>query len=530
MEVAMLGFLGHLFDTANLAPHGICLLWRPELVWLHVVSDSLTALAYFSIPVALAVFVSRRSDVQFGWVFWAFAIFIMACGTTHAFGVWTLWFPDYAAEGTAKAITAVASVVTAVGVWPLLPKALALPSPQQLQHVNDALIDQIRERDAAVLALDRERQRRIESETRLAEEKFRLAVEACPNGMVMVDAAGRIVMANAAIERMFGYPRQELIGQSIDILVPRRAASAHPQLRSDFIADPSSRAMGVGRDLSGLRKDGSEMAVEVGLTPIETRDGLMVLGVIVDISERKAAEQALARQARDLQRSNAELEEFAYVAAHDLQEPLRMVASYTELLGERYAGRLDEKADKYIHYAVDGARRMQRLVNDLLAYSRVGTQGRAPQPTQSDIVLGDVLERMSGRIHEAKADVTCGVLPTVLVDETQLGQLFQNLIGNALKFRSAIPPCIKVDAVHGDREWVFSVEDNGIGIDRQYADRIFQMFQRLHERGKYEGSGIGLAIAKKIVERHGGRIWFESQLGRGTTFYFSLPDARGSDP
>jgi PAS domain S-box-containing protein len=644
-----LSFFNHLFDSESLVPHGICLLWRPELIWLHVLSDSVTALAYFSIPVVLAVFVSKRPDVQFGWVFWAFATFIMACGTTHIFGVWTLWFPDYAAEGVVKAFTAVASIVTAVGVWPLLPKALALPSNEQLKNLNEALTIQIDQRDCALQAFEHERQRRIESERKQGEEKFRLAVEASPNGMVIADSAGRIVMANAEIERMFGYSRQELIGQSIDVLVPPRACpthtpfrgefvanpegrevsglhkagnefpvevrlnpiettdglmvlnvivdvserkrvdaekkiaqeqfrlaveacpsgmvmvdrlgqivmvnaeiermfgytrqelighsvdilvpprarSTHPQFRSEFVVSPGTRAMGVGRDLSGLRKDGREFPVEVALNPIETSAGLVVLSVIVDISERKAVEQALAQQTKELQRSNAELEEFAYVAAHDLQEPLRMIASYTELLCQRYEGRLDDKADKYIHYAVDGAKRMQRLINDLLTYSRVGTPGKSAQPIQSGAVLRRVLESMRDKLEEAQADVVCGVLPMVRADETQLGQLFQNLISNALKFRSERPPRIKLDAVDRNAEWIFSVEDNGIGIDRQYADRIFQMFQRLHERGKYEGSGIGLAIAKKIVQRHGGRIWFESLLGMGTTFYFTLPDIRG---
>jgi PAS domain S-box-containing protein len=631
------------------------LLWRPELIWLHVLSDSVTALAYFSIPVVLAVFVSKRPDVQFGWVFWAFAIFIMACGTTHIFGVWTLWFPDYAAEGVVKAVTAIASILTAIGVWPLLPKALALPSNEQLRNLNEALIVQINQRDCALQELEYERQRRIESERRQGEEKFRLAVEACPNGMIMVDKTGRIVMANAEVERMFGYSRQELIGQSIDvlvppparpthpqvsgefvalpqngamgegrelsalhkagnefpvevrlnpiettegpmvlnvivdvserkrvdaekkiaqeqfrlaveacpsgmvmvdragqivmvnaeiehmfgyarqelvgqsidILVPPRARPTHPRFRGEFVVSPGTRAMGVGRDLSGLRKDGREFPVEVALNPIETSTGLVVLSVIVDISERKAVEQALAQQTKELQRSNAELEEFAYVAAHDLQEPLRMIASYTELLCQRYEGRLDEKADKYVHYAVDGAKRMQCLINDLLTYSRVGTPGKPTQPVQSGVVLRRVLHNMRDKLEETQADVVCGVLPLVRADETQLGQLFQNLISNALKFRSERLPRVKLDAVDRNGEWIFSVEDNGIGIDRQYADRIFQMFQRLHERGKYEGSGIGLAIAKKIVQRHGGRIWFESRLGAGTTFYFTLPDMRG---
>jgi PAS domain S-box-containing protein len=366
--------------------------------------------------------------------------------------------------------------------------------------------------------------KRAQAEQKIAQAQFRLAVEACPSGMVLVDAAGRIVMVNTETERMFGYSRRELIGQGVDILVPTRFRDRHPAFRTAFAANPGVRAMGADHELFGRRKDNSEFPVEVKPNPIETRDGWAVLSVVVDISERKSAELSAAGQTRDLKRSNAELEEFAYVAAHELLEPLRTIASYAQLLAERYQGKLDEKADKYIQFVVVGAKRMQSLIVDLLAFSRVGSRTQRLLPTQSAAVARQVIERLRPRIEDTKADIAFGALPVVNADETQLGQLLQNLVGNALKFRSTQPPKIRVNASRRDGEWLFSVEDNGIGIDRQFSDRIFQMFQRLHERGKYEGSGIGLAIAKKIVDRHGGRIWFESESGIGTTFYFTLPD------
>lgn len=225
----------------------------------------------------------------------------------------------------------------------------------------------------------------------------------------------------------------------------------------------------------------------------------------------------------DLARSNAELEQFAYVASHDLQEPLRMVASYVELLERRYKGRLDVDADEFIGYAVEGARRMQRLILDLLSYSRVGSRVQPFVPTDSEAVFCDVVANLSALIEESDAEVTHDPLPTVIADAPQLAQLLQNLIANAIKFRSAQFPHVHVSVEHAADEWVFAVRDNGIGIAPEYFDRIFEVFERLHASSEYEGTGIGLAICKRIVERHGGRIWLESEVGKGSTFYFTIP-------
>jgi PAS domain S-box-containing protein len=362
---------------------------------------------------------------------------------------------------------------------------------------------------------------------KLAEAKFRIAVEASPSGMVMVDPSGIILLVNSELERLFGYSREELVGRSFEMLVPERFRTAHVKLVAEFGKSPTERRMGAQRDLSGLRKDGTEFPAEIGLNPVQSPSGLLVLAAIVDISERKQAEAAIAAQTELLRRSNAELEQFAYVASHDLQEPLRMVASYTQLLADRYGGKLDPRADKYIRYAIDGAKRMQALVRDLLTYSRISTEKRQLHRVDSKAVLEAVLERLAAAIGDTGADIVVGALPEVTSDEAELGQVFQNLVSNALKFRSDRPVRIQIAAQPKGDGWVFSVADNGLGIDPRYHDRVFQMFQRLHERGKYEGSGIGLAIAKKIVEQHGGAIWVESALGQGSTFYFTMPPASG---
>lgn len=234
-------------------------------------------------------------------------------------------------------------------------------------------------------------------------------------------------------------------------------------------------------------------------------------------------ERTVSERTVDLRRSNAELEQFAYVASHDLQEPLRMISSYTQLLAKRYQGRLDTDADEFIAYAVDGATRMQTLINDLLTYSRVGTRTKPFVPTHLAEVLALALTNLRVLLHEQAAVVTNDDLPIVVGDESQLVQLFQNLIGNAVKFRGAAPPHVHVSVREAGPDWVFSVRDNGIGFDPQFAERIFVIFQRLHTKTEYAGTGIGLALCKKIVERHGGRIWAESQPGAGATFYFALP-------
>lgn len=350
----------------------------------------------------------------------------------------------------------------------------------------------------------------------LAESWFRRILEAAPNAMIVVEQGRKIALVSQGAEQLFGYRRDELIGQELDMLVPERLRPPHPSDLPTLLQ--GTRAMGEGGELFGRRKDGSEVAIEVGLSCVEAPQGPLTLASIVDITARRHSEA-------ELRRSNEDLAQFAYITSHDLQEPLRMVASYTELLAQRYQGKLDERADKYIYYAVDGAIRMQQQLADLLAYSRVGSQGKPLVAVSSKAVVQSVIDTLAGTIRQANARVEVGPLPSVRADEAQLAQLFQNLIGNALKFRGEAPPLVEISATPLEDRWQFSVKDNGIGIANQHMERIFQMFQRLHERGKYEGSGAGPAVAKRIAERHGGRIWLESEPSLGSTFFFTLEAA-----
>ena len=284
------------------------------------------------------------------------------------------------------------------------------------------------------------------AETEAAAERLRRVVEGSPIGKIMTDAHGTIVMVNAEAERLCGYRREEIIGKPIEILVPLRTCAAHLDFRDTFHAHPAVRAMGKGRDLNIVRKDGTQVPVEIGLNPIQMPEGTMVLSSIIDISDRKTAMQALAKRTEELQRSNADLEQFAYVASHDLQEPLRMVSCYTEMLAEHFKGRLDEKAETYVNYTIDGAKRAQQLVKDLLTYSHVDTQRKQPAPIEAETVVKRVLGDLKLAIEESHAQIFCGPLPTVQADEVQLAQVFQNLIGNALKFHGERTPQVHICA------------------------------------------------------------------------------------
>lgn len=284
---------------------------------------------------------------------------------------------------------------------------------------------------------------------------------------------------------------------------------------------------GLGIVVGRLRRTSAELESQVQERTAALRNTNSKLEQ--EVAERKRAEEDLRRTGQELARSNAELAQFASVASHDLQEPLRTVSSFVQLLARRYQGKFDKDADEYIAFTVDAISRLHGLINDLLEYSRVGTQGKSPQPVACDVILGRVLDNLKTTIEETGAQITHDALPEVRADATQLMQLFQNLIGNSIKFSGPRQPVIHIGVERRPDEWLLWVSDNGIGIDPKFAERIFVIFQRLHGRGDYPGSGVGLAICKKIVERHGGRIWVESDPGKGSTFYFTLPSG-GDEP
>jgi len=360
------------------------------------------------------------------------------------------------------------------------------------------------------------------------EGRYRGLLEAAPDAMVVVNRSGEIVLLNVQAEKQFGYRRDELLGQKVKNIIPDGFAERLIADGTRTAAEALAQQIGTGIELRGRRKDGSDFPIEIMLSPLESTEGILVTAAIRDITERKKSEQHLVKTVGELKRSNDDLQQFAYVASHDLQEPLRMIASYTQLLAKRYKGRLDSEADEFIAYAVDGSKRMQGLIQDLLAYSRAGTNGKPLRKISSEAALKEALSNLRAAIQESGALVTHDSLPAITTDDTQLVQVLQNLVGNAIKYRTAEVPRVHVSAAkNGGKELVFSVRDNGLGIDPQYFERIFVLFQRLHGREEFKGTGIGLAICKKLVERLGGRIWVESQPENGSTFYFALPERDG---
>jgi PAS domain S-box-containing protein len=404
-----------------------------------------------------------------------------------------------------------------------------------------------------------------------ADEKFRRVVESAPNAMVMAGADGRIVLVNAQTEKLFGYQRDELMGQPVEVLVPERFRNRHADYRAGFCAHPETRAMGVGRDLYGRRKDGSEFPVEIGLNPIKTEEGFMVLSAIVDITQRKSAEAeavrltedlkaqrltalnlaAVADEARkrlecvehdlrklnaelerrvlertaELETANKELEAFSYSVSHDLRAPLRAIDGFSRIVLKEFAPTMTTEAQEYIQDIRANTQKMGHLVDDLLAFSRLSRQPVKRESVRTAKLVSQCLEELRGEQKWRGVEIHIGELPECLGDAALLKQVWTNLLANAFKYTSRrAAAIIEIGSYqdNGTGEQVYFVKDNGVGFDMDYAQKLFGVFQRLHRAEDYEGTGVGLAIVQRIVNRHGGRVWADAQLDKGASFFFTL--------
>jgi PAS domain S-box-containing protein len=366
--------------------------------------------------------------------------------------------------------------------------------------------------------------KQVEEALKQSEARARMVIETANEAYIRMDARGDITEWNAQAEATFGWLRAQALGRKLaETIIPIREREAHYQGFERFLATGAGPILNRRIEVTALHRDGHEFPVEMTISPRRIGSTYAFNAFLHDISVRKRSEESLAR-------SNADLQQFAYVASHDLQEPIRAVAGFCQLLAEKYTGQFDAKGQEWLGYVVDGAKQMQALVQGLLRFSRVETESRPFVAASARDIVAQAVKNLKSLIQESGAEITYGELPSVKVDPVQLVVVFQNLIGNAIKFRGHSPPCVHVSAELNGTEWVFRVRDNGIGIDPKHHKRLFTMFQRLHRRPQYPGTGIGLALCKRIVERHGGRIWLESETGNGSIFYFAIPAERRTYP
>ena len=473
-----------------------------KLIGLNFATELSIALACYFIGISLFYCVRRLEDKRFPKMLVLFGLFIFCLGTVHLMSIW-IWYPNYWVASLLKTVTALISIFTAIEATRFFP-ALDLPIAF-CEKINHDLAMETQEREL------------VERKLVTTRNLLQTVLDNLPLAVFVRDfqaEARQIQLWNKTTEEMFGVSGDRLENSLLTIPLLDSLELSHNSdtstSKEQIIELPSNHTKG---------------AITISLLQIPIEDAAStskLLYVAQDITHRKQTEQQLTASNTELLKSNKELEQFAYVASHDLREPLRMVTSFTQLLAQRYQNRLDDEADTIIGFAVDGAKRMETLIDDLLLYSRIGKNTKPLQIVDCNLVLQKALSNLQLLIQENNATIVVESLPQIVGDESQLIQLFQNLIDNAITYRSQSDPLIEIDAICEQQGWLFSVRDNGIGINPKYSRRIFEVFQRLHPKDKYSGTGVGLAICKKIVERHGGNIWVESEPGAGSIFRLTL--------
>ena len=513
------------------SPHGICLLWEPELIWLHVISDAIIAMAYFSIPFALTIFVSKRKDIKFGWIFWAFAVFILACGLTHILSIYTLWVPIYGIEGLVKAATAGASIFTAVALWPLLPKLLTIPSPFELRQVQAALEEEeLKSRDSAQLLHQfRESQRALrESMTRLT-----AVVETAVDGFILIDANGGILLFNPACERLFGYRTAEVMNQNVKLLMPPEYSLHHDSYLQNFLQTRQRKIIGIGREVTGLRKDGSTFPMELSVGEAKQDGESIFVGIIHDLTARKLTEQQL-QQAQKME----VVGQLSGGIAHDFNNLLTVIVGNAEHLSEQLKSRQDLRrfADDICQSGERGAELTQRL----LAFSR----RQLLQPMAIDChQLLDSMHQLLRRTLRENIEIRTAFSPEVILAFADRAQLESAVLNLALNAQDAMPAgghlTVSTELASLDDDYrglhpevdpgeyaMIAVTDDGEGMTADVAARAFEPFYTTKEVGK--GSGLGLSMVYGFVKQSNGHVSIYSEPGLGTTVRIYLPHAASS--
>ena len=513
--------LSRFFMSGNFQPHGYCYQWNAGLVWLHVISDVLISLAYFTIPLVLLFFIRKRRDLPFSWMFALFGTFIIACGTTHIMEIWNLWHAEYWVAGVIKATTAVASVGTAILLARLMPQALALPSAGQWMETKKNLENEISERKHAGEIL------------RQSDEKLRLLIQGVKDcAILMLDSGGRITAWNEGAERIKGYRAEEILGMHFSKFYSAVDLASGKPSRELMIAEQHGRFEEEGWR---VRKDGSHFWAHVVITALRDEAGLLRgFGKVTrDITDRKKTEEGAEVRRKEMAQKNAqlliannELESFSYSVSHDLRTPLRAIDGFSHALLEDYACKLDEEAKNHLHRIRAATLRMGNLIDDLLSLARLSRASMLLQVVNVSalvtVIAGDLRKAQPER--EVELHITDGLQATA--DAGLLRIALENLLGNAWKFTSKKSAArIEFGETECKGTTAFFLRDDGAGFDPAYADRLFGPFQRLHGTTEFEGTGIGLATVQRIIHRHNGHIWAESMVDHGATFYFTLDDA-----
>ena len=506
------------FDSSRFMPHGHCFLWQNNIFWLHVISDATIAAAYFAIPFMLLYLLHKRKDMPFETIFLCFAAFILFCGATHVMSIWVLWHPDYAIEGVLKALTAFASISTLFIGITLIPRILAIPSPSQLAAVNEKLIGATKELELHYT------QRQASSDSYL-----KAVVNTVLDGLITIDSVGTIQSFNLAAVRIFSYQPTEIIGHSIAMLLPEPYHQEVLNYLKYYNDTAEAKTLGRESELFGQRKNGTIFPMEVGINAMQVDGSRTFVATIRDITQRQESEREIQQYLTALKRSNQELDDFAYIASHDLKEPLRGLSNNALFLKEDYGDRLDESAHHRIGRMTYLCERMERLVNDLLYFSRLGRQELAVQRTDLNEVIQDIESMMESSLQEANATIRIiDRLPTITCDLPRITEVYRNLITNAIKYNDKTVRTVEIGSEVCVGERIFYVRDNGIGIPIDFYSDVFRIFKRLNdEDDSIKGTGVGLTFVKKIIERHHGRIWIESLVGTGTTFFFTLHESKG---
>jgi len=495
----MVEFFGKLFNTEDFSARWHCGNWTDGHGWLHVISDCLVWGGYTTIPLVMFYFIRRRKDIVFPRIFWLFGLFILTCGTVHLIEASIFWWPAYRLAGIMKLITAVVSWMTVIALVKVIPQAIRLPG---LQEVNKKLEDEVEER-------------------RKAEQRFRVMVESAPNGIILINSAGKILIANQRLEELFGYAHNELIGSELEILVPDRLRSGHVGMRLDYFGNPKARQMGSNRDLFGLRKDGVEIPIEIGLNPIDLDGQTCVLAAVVDISERKRTQMELERYARQLEKSNRELDEFTRIASHDLKAPMRGIDNLSQWIEEDALEVLPDESKRHLSQLRRRVQRMERMLDDLRQYARVSSDRHSVEKVDTTVLLNEICDLVA--VPASFEVVLDPGMPVFETERVPLEQVFRNLVSNAVKHHPGGEGRIEVSSASEGDFFRFSVSDNGPGIPDEFHERIFKMFETLQSRDIVEASGIGLALVRKIVDSYGGKVHVESAEGKGATFTFLWP-------